>query len=239
MNMKLHVKAVSACAIVAGLLTIGTSKSEALQISGYVVQNVQVKLVATAADGNGNLTKVRITNKDLTGAITADGVTDATGMKIALWDDGYNYYLLNPNTSQLGENLSSDKILTASWNGWWYSSTNHTDGSIKRASEVGTVFIQFASDGNPASTNWGASSLEFIDMSAGSGTAATTWAWKETGSVVNGAGKQTITENETDTFSGYGYEANSSVISNTEGFPINGTITYNGSGTVPWANYAP
>ncbi|HEU6447961.1 MAG TPA: hypothetical protein VFV23_05950 [Verrucomicrobiae bacterium] len=211
--MKTTFRAVSACALAAGLFIIGVGNVQATVIENEVVTGFNAKLVIAYSD-NGKVKKVRITSKDMVNAISSDFGISFKGDQIVYWDG--DYWLMDKHNN-LVENLTSDDVLYYDeYSDQSYSEKSGKNGSYREA-ETGYIYeLEFDSDGS-----WDGSTLAFYSDYTG-------YTYSENWSPIF-KGKQFETIKETDGFGGYGHDWN---VSSDEYISVWGTILQNGSGIV-------
>jgi len=140
--MKLNRKNILACALGAGLMTLGMGVSQAIGVGNEIVAPLNVQLSALTTTSRGKVQKIRITAKDL---LVSTGFT-AKGESIVILSDEEDVWVMDKQ-GELIEDLTADGILEISFDEFDEDDTS-TQGGGFRESSVGTVEVSFFSDGS-------------------------------------------------------------------------------------------
>jgi hypothetical protein len=204
--MKLNRKNILACALCAGLLTVGTAKTQATVIGNELVLNLNVQLTALTTSSRGKVQKTRIGNKDL-----LNSIGDTTkGDTLVYWFDTDHVYVMSKR-GILGEDLTSDGTFEISFSQFF------SDSNGNKRVFTGTTSAFFANAGAEDT----ADSDLWFDLDG-------TYSWTETESGDFGPNNNFF-ESDTVNMSNLGNEGFDDNIS-VDDVPLSGSISMSGSG---------
>ncbi|HEU6447962.1 MAG TPA: hypothetical protein VFV23_05955 [Verrucomicrobiae bacterium] len=213
--MKTTFRAVSACALAAGLFTVGLSSAKAGVIDNELADAVNVKLTMTYTGNNGKIKKMRVTSKDLVNAIANDWQENYSGDRIIYYYGNDDFWLVDKHNNLILDLTETEVLYTD------YSDTSYWEKDGKNGSytfrNVGIDWeFEFTSYGNE---NWDSSTLALYDYNlpyfeSGFGTP-----------IFNG--RQFQSDSTKESFAGYGHNYD---VSKDDYLPCVGTVTEIGSG---------
>jgi hypothetical protein len=215
----MKLKIILACAVGAGLLTLGAGSARATVDEISTVVNAQ--LIVKYTDNNGKTKSATVTSKDLVTAIGEDQGEDFSGDEIVYFEN--DYYLADKH-GDLGENLTEDDVLDFSFTELTSSKHEGAHGSFTD-SATGVCDFEFFSNGDDGGfLDEENNELSFEDEDA-------PYTGTETGAATTHNGKEKITISEKIGIATDGFDFD--VFDNGDTpLPIFGTITFSGSGTI-------
>jgi len=227
--MKLTCRKILACAVGAGLLTLGAGSARALVIDDEVATVLSAQLVVKFTEDNGKVKSATITSKDLVNAISDDQDADFSGDEIVALDrtddpedaGGYDYELVDKHGDE-DEDLTADDVIFNTYDEITESDREGHDTEI--VTETGIIDFAFFSNGDDGGF------LDLEDNELAFEQDPVPFSYTLTGQEVPGhSGKVMFTVTEKD---GIDTEGIDEAIDGDDELPIAGTLTQNGSGTL-------
>jgi hypothetical protein len=211
-----------ACAVGAGLLTLGAGSARALVIDDDLVPVLNAALIVKITEDNGKTKSVSVTSKDLLIAVGEDLESDSSfykGDEIGLVDNN-DYWILTPKGEELVD-LSVDGVIEYEQETLTESEHEGGHGSFTD-SQTGDFAFIFASDEDTIDPT---DNEIFIEQEGAP------YTYTVTGAAVTHGDKQAITVTEKGGVSTEGWDFD--VFDNGDDpVPIFGTVTLDASGTI-------
>jgi hypothetical protein len=211
-----------ACAVGAGLLTLGAGSARALVIDDDLVPVLNAALIVKITEDNGKTKSVSVTSKDLLIAVGEDLESDSSfykGDEIALLDDE-DFWIITPKGDELFD-LTANGVF--SYDHTELTESDHAGGHGSFTdSQTGVADFIFASDEDTIDPTDNEIFCEQDDVP---------YAYTATGAAVTHGDKQAITVTEKGGIATEGWDFD--VFDNGDDpVPIFGTVTLDASGTI-------